>query len=46
VIEFKRRVYEQALTELARLIFHSREGMPKWPECAWPVAECHERVGD
>ncbi|MDP2108817.1 MAG: RNA pyrophosphohydrolase [Rhodocyclaceae bacterium] len=39
VIEFKRVVYEQALTELARLVFHSRERRPGGPGCAWPVVE-------
>ena len=32
VIEFKRTVYEQALTELARLLFHSHMRIPGWPE--------------
>ncbi|MDX9741200.1 MAG: RNA pyrophosphohydrolase [Gammaproteobacteria bacterium] len=32
VIEFKRDVYERALTELARLIFHAHERVPRWPE--------------
>jgi putative (di)nucleoside polyphosphate hydrolase len=31
VIEFKRGVYEQALTELARLIFRAHERMSGWP---------------
>lgn len=30
VIEFKRTVYEQALTELARLIFHMQGQVPGW----------------
>lgn len=30
VIEFKRAVYERALIELARLIFHAHERVPKW----------------
>lgn len=34
VIEFKRMVYGQALTELSRLIFHAHERMPQWP--GWP----------
>ena len=39
VIEFKRMVYGQALTELSRLIFHAHERMPKWPNWAWPTME-------
>ena len=31
VIEFKRMVYEQALTELARLLFHMPGQIPGWP---------------
>jgi putative (di)nucleoside polyphosphate hydrolase len=31
VIEFKREVYERALTELARLIFSMHDRMPRWP---------------
>ena len=46
VIEFKRTVYEQALTELARLIFHSRECAPKWPECPVALVKCQERVSE
>lgn len=30
VIEFKREVYERALTELARLIFGMHDRMPRW----------------
>ena len=32
VIEFKRDVYERALSELARLIFHAHERVPPWTE--------------
>jgi putative (di)nucleoside polyphosphate hydrolase len=39
VIDFKRMVYEQALTELSRLVFHAHERMPHWPGWVWPVAE-------
>ncbi|GAB1392173.1 RNA pyrophosphohydrolase [Rhodocyclaceae bacterium] len=35
VIDFKRMVYAQALTELARLIFHTSERMPHWPGFEW-----------
>lgn len=31
VIEFKRNVYEQALLELSRLIFHAGASMARWP---------------
>ncbi|MFY9329277.1 MAG: RNA pyrophosphohydrolase [Georgfuchsia sp.] len=35
VIDFKRAVYEKALTELARhLFFHPAERQPKWPDCS------------
>jgi putative (di)nucleoside polyphosphate hydrolase len=39
VIEFKREVYELALTELARLIFQAHERLPKWPLQELSVAE-------
>ena len=39
VIEFKRVVYEQALTELARLVFNARERTPKWTDCAKPAGQ-------
>ena len=37
VIEFKRMVYAQALSELARFIFQTAERMPQWPGFAWPL---------
>jgi putative (di)nucleoside polyphosphate hydrolase len=39
VIEFKRMVYAQALTELARLIFQAPERMPQWQDYMgmWPL---------
>lgn len=37
VIEFKRAVYERALIELARLIFHAHERVPKW-SCSGELA--------
>lgn len=42
VIDFKRNVYEQALTELSRLIFHSAERMMHWP--FYPPAESTSKV--
>lgn len=39
VIEFKRMVYAQALSELARFIFHAAERMPQWPGFVWPMSE-------
>lgn len=45
VIEFKRDVYERALTELARLIFHAHERVPQWAEAgACEVAEVERHV--
>ncbi len=55
VIDFKRMVYAQALTELARLIFQAAERMPHWPGFEWtqfmmgyeakPQNEPHEEEG-
>jgi putative (di)nucleoside polyphosphate hydrolase len=45
VIEFKRMVYEQALTELARLLFHSPMRIPGWSLNIMQAPEEQERVG-
>jgi putative (di)nucleoside polyphosphate hydrolase len=46
VIEFKRMVYEQALTELARLLFHMPERMPGWSLYGGQKMEDEEQVGE
>jgi len=46
VIVFKRMVYEQALTELARLLFHMPGRMPGWSLYGEQQAEDEERVGE
>ena len=46
VIEFKRMVYAQALSELARLIFHAAERMPHWPGFMWPLPRQEEEVSE
>jgi hypothetical protein len=44
VIEFKRMVYEQALTELARLLFHSPLRIPGWPMPMEMPPDAHAEV--
>jgi putative (di)nucleoside polyphosphate hydrolase len=46
VIEFKRMVYEQALTELSRLLFHMPGRIPGWSLYAGQPAESEERIGE